>query len=131
MEFTGRVEVEDYLGKMDTLILTSISEGQPLTVLEGFAAKKPCIATNVGNCRGLLYGEADDFGPAGILTPVMGVEKIGEAILTLAGDPGLVSRMGAAGYRRVREHYTIQQMRRTYRGLYASLMQPGAGLPEG
>lgn len=125
VEFTGRVEVKDYLGKMDTLILTSISEGQPLTVLEGFAAKKPCIATNVGNCRGLLYGEADDFGPAGILTPVMGVEKIGEAILTLAGDPGLVSRMGEAGYRRVREHYTIQQMRRTYRELYASLMRPG------
>lgn len=56
--FTGKVDVTEYLGKMDMTILTSISEGQPLTILESFAAKKPVIATDVGNCRGLIYGEA-------------------------------------------------------------------------
>ena len=38
-------------------ILTSISEGQPLTILESYAAHKPVIATDVGNCHGLVYGE--------------------------------------------------------------------------
>ena len=60
--FTGRVNVTEYLGGLDFTILTSISEGQPLTILEGYAAKLPAIATDVGNCRGLLYGEDDDFG---------------------------------------------------------------------
>lgn len=36
--FTGRIDVREYLGRMDMTILTSISEGQPLTILEGFAA---------------------------------------------------------------------------------------------
>ena len=38
VEFTGRVNVTEYLGGIDMTILTSISEGQPLTILEGFAA---------------------------------------------------------------------------------------------
>ena len=37
--FTGRIDVKDYLGRMDMTILTSISEGQPLTILESFAAQ--------------------------------------------------------------------------------------------
>lgn len=54
VEFTGRVNVKDYLGKMDFTLLTSISEGQPLTILESYAAHKPVIATDVGNCRELI-----------------------------------------------------------------------------
>ena len=46
VEFTGRIDVRDYLGRMDFTILTSISEGQPLTILESYAAKKPTIASN-------------------------------------------------------------------------------------
>ena len=56
VEFTGRINVRDYLGKMDFTLLTSISEGQPLTILESFAAHKPVVATDVGNCRELLFG---------------------------------------------------------------------------
>ena len=79
--FTGRIDVTDYLGRMDCTILTSISEGQPLTILEGFAAKKPVIATDVGNCRELIYGgEDDELGEAGILTHIMNVSEISEAI---------------------------------------------------
>ena len=54
VEFTGRVNVKDYLGKMDFTLLTSISEGQPLTILESYAAHKPVIATDVGNCQELI-----------------------------------------------------------------------------
>lgn len=55
--FTGRINIRDYLGRMDVTILTSISEGQPLTILESYAAHKPVIATDVGNCYGLIYGK--------------------------------------------------------------------------
>ena len=36
--FTGRVDIISYMEKLDFTILTSISEGQPLSVLESFAA---------------------------------------------------------------------------------------------
>lgn len=63
--FTGRINIRDYLGRMDVTILTSISEGQPLTILESYAAHVPVIATDVGNCSGLIFGENDDFGAEG------------------------------------------------------------------
>ena len=118
MEFTGRVDIREYLGRMDMTILTSISEGQPLTILESYAAKKPVIATDVGNCRGLIYGEDDDFGEAGILTHIMNVKEIAEAMVDLAANPALRRRMGESGYRRLMKKYTIEKMKETYEELY-------------
>ena len=129
--FTGRIRTLDYIGKMDMLILTSISEGQPLTILEAFAAKKPVIATNVGNCEGLIRGEADDFGPAGVVLPVMNIGKISDAIVELAHDQELRRRMGENGYRRVCSRYRIGQMRETYQRIYKEMAEKnGVKWPE-
>lgn len=119
--FTGRINVPDYLWQMDMTILTSISEGQPLTILEGYAAHKPAIATDVGNCRGLIYGEGDSFGPAGILTHVMNVEEITAAILELAYSKEKRETMGENGYKRLMARYKIEDMRRTYYKIYRDI----------
>ena len=118
--FTGTVQVTEYLGRMDFTILTSISEGQPLTILESFAAGKPVIATDVGNCRGLLYGEAgDSLGAAGILTHIMSVSELAQAMVDLAADPARTRAMGEIGRRRVLERgYRAEDMRKTYEQIY-------------
>ena len=116
--FTGRINVKDYLGRMDMTILTSISEGQPLTILESYAAHKPVIATDVGNCRGLIYGEGDDFGEAGILTHIMNIEEISYAILELANNSERRIRMGENGYRRLMQRYKLSDMKKTYNSIY-------------
>ena len=118
VEFTGRIQVTDYLGWMDMTILTSISEGQPLTILESFAAHVPVIATDVGNCRGLLYGEDDDFGEAGILTHIMNVEEIASAMVYLAENPEVRKKMAEVGYRRLLRKYKIEDMKKTYANIY-------------
>ncbi len=123
VEFTGPINVTDYLGKMDMFLLTSISEGQPLSILEAFAAKVPCIATNVGNCEGLIHGERDNFGDAGIVAPVMSISRLSEAILTLSKDEGLRKQMGMNGYRRVTEFYNDADCMETYRSLYRTLTE--------
>lgn len=119
--FTGRIDVREYLGRMDFTILTSISEGQPLTILEGYAARKPVIATDVGNCRGLIYGEGDGLGSAGILTHIMNVEEITAAIRDLANSPELRRSMGECGYARLKRGYQLGQMIETYQELYTKI----------
>ena len=116
--FTGRVDIRDYIGRMDATILTSISEGQPLTILESYAAHKPVIATDVGNCSGLIHGENDDFGEAGIVTHIMNIEEIAEAMLEIAQKEEMRKKMGEAGYRRVMSKYRIEHMQRTYWKIY-------------
>ena len=119
--FTDRVDVTQYMGRMDFTVLTSISEGQPLTILEGFAAKKPVVATDVGNCRGLIFGEDDDFGKAGILTHIMNVEEIANAFVEMALNPEQTREMGEAGYNRLMKKYLLQQMKDTYKTIYDEL----------
>ncbi len=118
VEFTGRVDIREYLGKMDMTILTSISEGQPLTILESFAAHKPVIATDVGNCRGLIMGEGDEFGAAGIITHIMNVEEIARAMVSLARNEAMRLWMGENGYQRVLAKYRYRYMIGAYRNIY-------------
>ncbi len=120
--FTGRINTRDYLGRMDFTILTSISEGQPLTILESYAAGKPVIATDVGNCEALIHGEeGDDIGDAGILTHIMNTQEISDAMVRLAENEALRKQMGENGYERVRKYYKVEYMRDKYAELYKRL----------
>lgn len=118
--FTGQVNVKDYIGKMDFLVLSSLSEGQPLVILEGFAAHKPFVATNVGDCRGLIYGNNDGLGDAGIVVPVMNTSKMSEAMLFLAEREDKRIKMGEVGYQRVLS-YDKKTIYDEYRNIYAEL----------
>jgi polysaccharide biosynthesis protein PelF len=119
--FTGSVQVKAYLGKMDLLMLTSISEGQPLAILEGMASSKPFVATNVGSCRELLYGLNDGIGPAGLIAPVMHYEQIAQAAVQLSRDRKLREEMGKNALMRVEKHYRQDDVIAGYRKLYESL----------
>lgn len=119
--FTGRIDVREYLGRMDFTILTSISEGQPLTILESYAAHKPVIATDVGNCRELIYGIDDGCGTAGILTHIMNTLELKDAMVMLANSSEKREEMGENGYQRVDKGYRIQMMEQAYRRIYEEL----------
>ncbi len=116
--FTGEVQVREHIGRMDILMLTSISEGQPLVVLEGMAAGKPFVTTDVGSCKELLLGREDDFGEAGIVVPVMHYEQIGQAVIDLCRDEPRRLAMGDAGRRRVGSNYRHEQFIQAYRQIY-------------
>lgn len=116
--FTGPVNVKEYLGKMDLLVLTSISEGQPLVILEGMACSKPFVTTDVGSCRELLYGNEDHYGRAGITVPVMHFAQIAQAIITLCQSETMRIDMGKNGYSRVSAMYTHVNFLTAYRNLY-------------
>lgn len=117
--FTGVVNVVEYMENLDFTILTSISEGQPLSVLESFAAKRPCIATDVGCCRELIEGNEDDgLGEAGICIPPMNKEELARAIHKLSNEEALRKKMGEIGQKRVQKYYTHEISMKRYRDLY-------------
>ena len=124
VEFTGSVKVTDYLGKMDILLLSSISEGQPLAVLEGQGAHRPFVTTDVGCCRELIYGRTgDERGAAGAVVAPMDYENMAREILRLARNPELRQRMGRIGFERVKAAYTYEKFIDSYRKVYAGLQE--------
>ncbi|HUM15946.1 MAG TPA: GT4 family glycosyltransferase PelF [Candidatus Nitrosotalea sp.] len=128
VEFTGRVDVRQIYPRIDVLVLTSISEGLPLVILEAAAAGIPVVSSDVGACRELLEGSgpADRaLGASGLVTGLADPGATAQAILSLAQDAGLREEMGRAGQARVRAHYQEADLIRRYREIYAELI--GAG----
>ncbi len=117
--FTGRVNVVEYFEKLDFTLLTSISEGQPLSVLESFAARRPCVTTDVGCCSELICGKpTDNLGRAGFFAPPMQREKLADAMEMLCDSRELVLKMGEIGQKRTYEYFRYNIMLTKYRDLY-------------
>lgn len=118
--FTGLVDVAAYLQKLDFTILTSISEGQPLSVLESMAARRPCVTTEVGCCRDLLEGApGDTLGAAGYCVPPMYRQGLADAMERMCASRTRREAMGRIGQQRVKTYYRQEQMLQNYRQLYA------------
>ena len=119
LQFTGRVNVKDYIGRMDVMVLTSISEGQPLALMEAMAAGIACVSTNVGCCKDLFLGkQGDGLGMAGFLAPIMDYEQIAAHIVKIVTNPNLQKSMGEIGRTRMIRFYSEQRFIQGYRELY-------------
>lgn len=117
--FTGKVAIDDYLPEVDTLILSSISEGQPLAVLEGMAAGVPWICTDVGSCRELLEGkDVYDAGIAGYIVPPVNPRAMADMMIKMWGLPDERAYMGQVGRRRVAAYYQTDHFIDAYKQLY-------------
>ena len=119
--FTGKVNIKEYVGKMDILVLSSISEGQPLAILEGMAMSKPFVATNVGSCKELLYGSNDGIGRSGYIVQSMNYEDMASNIVRLSKDYELRKSMGHNAFERVSKHYTLEYFIDRYKDLYKNM----------
>ena len=125
--FTGSVPVAEYLPKMDIMVLSSISEGQPLAVLEGFSAHRPYVTTDVGCCRELIYGDRNDtLGTAGAVVAPMDYEAMAHEILRLARSYELRRSMAEIGFARTKAHYTYEQFIASYQQAYERAAKEGA-----
>lgn len=119
--FTGPAKVTEWYAKLDVLALTSVSEGLPLTVLEGSACGVPLVCTRVGACEELLNGRTPEdraLGPSGLVTDVGDHRGLGRAIATILGDGTLARRMADAGRQRVQKFYDLRVIVAEYDALY-------------
>lgn len=119
ISFTGRVNIIEYFEKLDFTLLTSISEGQPLSVLESFAARRPAVTTDVGCCSELLCGKpTDKLGRAGYCVPPMQREKLADAMEILCESRALRLKMGEIAQKRAYTYFRYNIMLAKYRDLY-------------
>ena len=120
-EFSGRVKLQEYLGKVDVVALTSISEAQPLVLLEAGAAGVPSVSTDVGSCRDIILGRSDEFpplGPAGVVTPLSNAAATAKGLAKLLADPECRRSYGEAIRQRTEKYYNKHVVDGLYRDLY-------------
>ena len=120
-KFYGRVNVKEYYPKLDIFVLTSISEGQPLTILEAMCAGVPTVSTNVGSCSELLLGYTDEdkaLGPSGMITNIGQAKESGEAMAKLLTDEPLRQEMIQSGFKRIEMCYRQDKVFGDYHAVY-------------
>ncbi len=119
--FMGSVRVDDYLPSLDLLVLTSLSEAQPLVIMEGAVYEVPTVATRVGACDELINGRLREdrlLGPGGIVTSVGNPEETALAIIRILRDEDLRRRMGRAARIRMERFYREEAVFAAYREIY-------------
>ncbi|MCC6587460.1 MAG: GT4 family glycosyltransferase PelF [Bryobacterales bacterium] len=124
VEFTGRVKLAEYFGQIDVLVLTSISEAQPLVILEAGAHGIPVVATNVGGCAEMIHGRSDErpnLGTAGVVTPLANPLATAEALCRLLTDEDFYQRCSRTIRQRIVRYYNKTNLDHAYWELYDRL----------
>jgi polysaccharide biosynthesis protein PelF len=121
VEFLGQIKVLEYLPTIDVVALTSISEAQPLVLLEAGAAGIPVVATDVGACRELIEGEPYEtpaLGHGGIVTPLANPVAIATALEDLLSNKDLRTTCGAVMRARTLLFYSKDRVLNSYQRIY-------------
>ncbi|EQD31881.1 glycosyl transferase, group 1, partial [mine drainage metagenome] len=118
IRFTGSVRVDDYLPKIDLIVLTSLSEAQPLVVMEAAIYAIPSVTTRVGACDELINGRTREdraLGPGGIVTSVGNPEETALAMVRILKDDNLRKKMGYSARLRMEQFYREEFLFDAYR----------------
>jgi glycosyltransferase involved in cell wall biosynthesis len=111
-----RSDLQRFLPVLDLAVLSSLTEGLPVILLEALAAGVPAVSTAVGGTP-----EVIDDGVHGYLVPPGDAEALASRILdALRDDPGRRA-MGERGRQRVREQFTFATQSVQYQQLFGKL----------
>ncbi len=96
-----RRDISALLHVCDIGVLSSRTEGLPVSLLEYGMAGLPVVATQVGECEEVL-----DRGRAGLLVSPQSPRDLAEALLSLLGSPERRALLGERFLHRVQELYS-------------------------
>jgi glycosyltransferase involved in cell wall biosynthesis len=115
-------DVARFYDAIDVLVLPSVNEGTPVSVIEALAAERPAVATRVGGTPDVIRDGVDGF-----LVDPADTGELGARLAELARDAPRRAAMGAAGRARVLERYAVGRLIDDIDRLYRELLATRAG----
>jgi glycosyltransferase involved in cell wall biosynthesis len=112
-----RPDVLGCLKSIDVFVMSSVTEGLGTSLLDAMACGRAIVATRTGGIP-----EVVEHGTTGLLVPPRDQQAMANAIVTLLTDEPLRARMGAAGFARVSERFTVERMVDETSAVYARLV---------
>jgi glycosyltransferase involved in cell wall biosynthesis len=121
--FTGwRDDARDIMAAADVIVLPSLIEGMPYSMLEAMVSGTPVVSTSTGGIPELLVDRETGF-----LVPPKKPRALSDAIVYLLQNKDIAVQMGIAGRRRVEEQFdlkkTLNATTAVYKDLFAELAE--------
>lgn len=114
VHFLGdRSDVPELLRGLDQFVLSSVSEGYSMALLEASAVGLPIVATDVGG-----NGEIVKDGVTGALVQARNADALAEAMLSLLQERELSASLAHAARAWVEQHGSLEAMAARYDDLY-------------
>ena len=113
--FGQRLDTDSFFQAADVLVMSSVSEGLPMSLLQSMSAGKPAILTDVGG-----MGEMVRLSEGGLFFPVGDAAAMADAIVRLADSGDLRAGLGARAKAFYERELTLECMAREYQKLYES-----------
>lgn len=110
-------DIRVWMRDFNVFVLSSITEGLPMTLLEAMSARVPIIATNVGGIP-----EALGRGQGGILIQPASPTQLASAIERIYRGEVTVQTMMEYSHERMRAKYSCGRMAARYLGVYRNLL---------
>jgi glycosyltransferase involved in cell wall biosynthesis len=118
--FEGRVDrIREAYDAGQIVVLCSISEGFPYTLIEAMTCGRPCVATAVG-------GVTEAIADTGLVVQARNPEALAQSCLALLNDPSLRRKFGAAARMRALEYFTVDRAISAFDEIYTFV---GTGIP--
>lgn len=118
VDLVGEVDdVQRRLAQADVFVLSSRSEGLPISVLEAMAAGLPVVATDVGG-----LGEMVEEGGSGFLVPPGDPPALAARLSAFIDDSELRASFGSRGRTLATERFSLEENRRRHLDLYGRLV---------
>jgi glycosyltransferase involved in cell wall biosynthesis len=109
-------EPENYLALMDVYLLSSLSEGTSMTLLEAMSLSKPCVVTDAGgNPEVIINGEN------GFVTPNNNADKFAKGIIQVINARKENNDLGMASKNRFDALFSENNMNKQYRTIYSTI----------
>lgn len=120
VHFTGyQPEPKRYINLFDAFLLTSLSEGTSMTLLEAMSVGKPCIASNAGGNPEIVSHEK-----TGLIFPSENEPELVNAMNRLIADEALRARFSAEAIGTFDARFTAAVMQKRFMAIYKSLTEP-------
>jgi len=111
-----QLDVAPYFSAADAFIMSSMSEGLPISLLQAFSLGLPAIVTDVGG-----MAEVVQLAQAGFIVPVTDPAEMATAIMRLATHEAEWVQFSTNAKEAFRSHFTLQAMVDTYMNLYRNI----------
>jgi glycosyltransferase involved in cell wall biosynthesis len=113
-----REDISDLLGACDIFVMSSLSEGLPLSLLEAIASGIPVVASDVGGIGEVVFPDW-----SGRLTPAGDEKALSEAISKALSDPEGERVKAKNAYNLAEERFSLKAMVNSYESVYDSLVK--------
>jgi glycosyltransferase involved in cell wall biosynthesis len=125
--WTGvRNDVPQLMSALDICVVASLKETLSQVALEAMAAGVAVVGTTVGGIPECVVP-----GETGLLVPPRDSRALAGALIDLLGDPDRRRAFGAAGRRRVGEHFSAEKYLPSFEAAVGQVTRQAARRPEG